>query len=151
MAVPTTAGTGAETNSFGVITDEVVGRKGYIGHPSLLPVATILDPALTVGLPPAATAATGIDAMTHSLESLLSANPEPVRGVDGARRDPDGGGRGCHGPLPTARTSRRARRCSWRRTSRAWARRVARAWASCMRWATPSGRGASCRTGRPWP
>lgn len=77
VAVPTTAGTGAETNSFGVITDEVVGRKGYVGHPSLLPVATILDPALTVGLPPAATAATGIDALTHSLESLLSANPNP--------------------------------------------------------------------------
>jgi alcohol dehydrogenase class IV len=77
VAVPTTAGTGAETNSFGVITDEDAGRKGYIGHPSLLPVATILDPGLTVGLPPAATAATGIDAMTHSLESLLSANPNP--------------------------------------------------------------------------
>lgn len=77
VAVPTTAGTGAETNSFAVITDELVGRKGYVGHPSLLPVATILDPALTVGLPPAATAATGIDAMTHSLESLLSANPNP--------------------------------------------------------------------------
>ena len=77
VAVPTTAGTGAETNSFGVITDEAAGRKGYVGHPSLLPVATILDPALTVGLPPAATAATGIDAMTHSLESLLSANPNP--------------------------------------------------------------------------
>ena len=75
IAVPTTAGTGAETNSYGVITDEEAGRKSYIGHPSLLPVATILDPALTVGLPPAATAATGIDAMTHSLESLLSANP----------------------------------------------------------------------------
>jgi len=77
VAVPTTAGTGAETNSFGVITDEAAGRKGYIGHPSLLPVATILDPMLTVGLPAAATAATGIDAMTHSLESLLSANPNP--------------------------------------------------------------------------
>jgi alcohol dehydrogenase len=77
VAVPTTAGTGAETNSFAVITDETAGRKGYIGHPSLLPVATILDPALTVGLPPAATAATGIDAMTHSLESLLSAHPNP--------------------------------------------------------------------------
>src|SRR6476620_5339658 len=77
VAVPTTAGTGAETNSFGVITDEAAGRKGYVGHPSLLPVATILDPALTVGLPPAATAATGIDAMTHSLESLVSANPNP--------------------------------------------------------------------------
>jgi len=77
VAVPTTAGTGAETNSYGVITDEAAGRKAYIGHPSLLPVATVLDPALTVGLPPAATAATGIDAMTHSLESLLSANPNP--------------------------------------------------------------------------
>ena len=77
VALPTTAGTGAETNSFGVITDESAERKSYVGHPSLLPVATILDPALTVGLPPAATAATGIDAMTHSLESLLSANPNP--------------------------------------------------------------------------
>jgi alcohol dehydrogenase len=77
IAVPTTAGTGAETNSFGVITDEAAGRKSYVGHPSLLPVATILDPELTVGLPPAATAATGIDALTHALESLLSANPNP--------------------------------------------------------------------------
>jgi alcohol dehydrogenase len=77
IAVPTTAGTGAETNSFGVITDEAAGRKAYVGHPSLLPVAAILDPELTVGLPPAATAATGIDALTHALESLLSANPNP--------------------------------------------------------------------------
>ena len=77
IAIPTTAGTGAETNSFSVITHETADRKDYIGHPSLLPRATILDPALTVGLLPAATAATGIDAMTHSLESLLSANPNP--------------------------------------------------------------------------
>ena len=77
IAVPTTAGTGAENNSFGVITDETAGRKAYIGHPSLLPRACILDPELTLGLPPAATAATGIDALTHSLESLLSRNPNP--------------------------------------------------------------------------
>jgi alcohol dehydrogenase len=77
IAVPTTAGTGAETNAYGVITDEAVGRKAYIAHPSLLPAATILDPVLTLGLPPAATAATGIDALTHALESLLSANPNP--------------------------------------------------------------------------
>ena len=77
VAVPTTAGTGAETNTFGVITDEAAGRKDYVGHPSLLPVWTILDPALTLGLPPAATAATGVDAMTHSIESLLSRNPNP--------------------------------------------------------------------------
>lgn len=77
IAVPTTAGTGAETNTYGVITDEAAGRKDYVGHPSLLPMSTILDPALTIGLPHAATAATGIDAMTHSLESLMSANPNP--------------------------------------------------------------------------
>ncbi|MEO5966362.1 MAG: iron-containing alcohol dehydrogenase, partial [Candidatus Limnocylindrales bacterium] len=77
IAVPTTAGTGAETNTFGVITDEAVGRKGYVGHPSVLPRVAILDPELTVDLPPAVTAATGVDAMTHSLESLLSRNPNP--------------------------------------------------------------------------
>jgi alcohol dehydrogenase len=77
VAVPTTAGTGAEAHSFAVITHEEIGRKDYVGHPSLLPVTTVLDPGLTVGLPPGVTAATGIDAMTHSLESLLSANPNP--------------------------------------------------------------------------
>lgn len=77
LAVPTTAGTGAETNIFGVITDEATGRKTYIGHRSVMPRACILDPELTFGLPTAATAATGIDAMTHSLESLLSRNPNP--------------------------------------------------------------------------
>ena len=77
IAVPTTAGTGSEAHPFAVITREEVGRKDYIGHPSLLPATTILDPALTVGLPAGVTAATGIDAMTHSLESLLSRNGNP--------------------------------------------------------------------------
>jgi alcohol dehydrogenase len=77
LAIPTTAGTGAETNTYGVITDETVGRKGYIGHESVLPKMAILDPELTIGLPPGPTAATGVDAMTHSLESLLSKNPNP--------------------------------------------------------------------------
>jgi alcohol dehydrogenase len=77
IAIPTTAGTGAETNTYGVITDETAGRKDYVGHPSVLPQWSVLDPALTVGVPPAATAATGVDAMTHSLESLLSRNPNP--------------------------------------------------------------------------
>lgn len=77
VAVPTTAGTGAETNSYGVVTDEVAGRKDYVGHHSVLPVWTILDPALTTGLPPGATAATGVDALTHAIESLLSRHPNP--------------------------------------------------------------------------
>jgi alcohol dehydrogenase class IV len=77
VAVPTTAGTGSEAHPFAVITHEEIGRKDYIGHPSLLPVTTILDPELTLGLPADVTAATGVDAMTHSLESLLSRNGNP--------------------------------------------------------------------------
>jgi len=77
VAIPTTAGTGSETNTYGVITNEASGRKGYVGHESVLPRLAILDPELTLGLPPEPTAATGVDALTHSLESLLSANPNP--------------------------------------------------------------------------
>jgi alcohol dehydrogenase len=77
IAVPTTAGTGAETNAFGVVTDEDAGRKFYVGHASSRPAAALLDPELTVGLPPGATAATGIDVLTHGLESYLSVRPNP--------------------------------------------------------------------------
>ncbi|HEX3428283.1 MAG TPA: iron-containing alcohol dehydrogenase, partial [Candidatus Limnocylindrales bacterium] len=48
-----------------------------VGHESVLPRVAILDPELTIGLPPGPTAATGVDAMTHSLESLLSKHPNP--------------------------------------------------------------------------
>lgn len=77
VAVPTTAGTGSETNYFGVITDPVEERKFYIGHPSVRPRASILDPLLTLGLPPGATAATGMDALVHALEALMSGNANP--------------------------------------------------------------------------
>ena len=77
MAVPTTAGTGAETNAFGVVTDPAARRKFYVGHASSMPAAAILDPVLTVGLPPEVTAATGMDALTHALESYLSLHPNP--------------------------------------------------------------------------
>jgi alcohol dehydrogenase class IV len=77
IAVPTTAGTGAETNAFGVVTDAAAGRKFYVGHASTLPAAAILDPDLTLGLPPAGTAATGMDALTHALESYLSVGANP--------------------------------------------------------------------------
>jgi alcohol dehydrogenase len=77
VAVPTTAGTGAETNAFGVVTDLSTRSKFYIGHASTRPAAAILDPALTVGLPPASTAATGIDALTHAIESFLSVRANP--------------------------------------------------------------------------
>ncbi len=77
LAVPTTAGTGAETNGFGVVTDEEQHRKFYVGHASTMPAAAILDPELTIGLPADATAATGMDALTHALESYLSVRASP--------------------------------------------------------------------------
>jgi alcohol dehydrogenase len=77
IAVPTTAGTGAETNDFGVITDTATQRKFYVGHASALPHAAILDPRLTLGLPPAPTAATGMDALTHAIESYSSIRANP--------------------------------------------------------------------------
>lgn len=77
IAVPTTAGTGAETNGFGVITDVETHRKFYVGHATALPHAAVLDPELTVGLPPGPTAATGMDALTHALESFSSIRANP--------------------------------------------------------------------------
>jgi len=77
IAVPTTAGTGAETNAFGVITDVESHRKFYVGHASALPRAAVLDPELTIGLPPGPTAATGMDALTHALESFSSVRANP--------------------------------------------------------------------------
>jgi alcohol dehydrogenase len=77
VAVPTTAGTGAETNAFGVVTDEATRRKFYVGHASTMPVSAVLDPELTVGLPAATTAATGMDALTHAIESYLSVRANP--------------------------------------------------------------------------
>lgn len=77
VAVPTTSGTGAETNGFGVIEDAAACRKVYIGHPSVKPHIALLDPELTLGLPAAATAATGLDALVHGIESLASRGANP--------------------------------------------------------------------------
>ncbi len=75
IAIPTTAGTGAECNAFGVITDPKAGQKFYVG--GALPAAAILDPELTLSLPPGPTAATGMDALIHCLESIMSRNSNP--------------------------------------------------------------------------
>ncbi len=77
VAVPTTAGTGTETNPFGVITDPATRRKFYVGSATALPVAAILDPELTASLPPGGTAATGMDALVHALESCMSRRANP--------------------------------------------------------------------------
>jgi 4-hydroxybutyrate dehydrogenase len=69
VAIPTTAGTGSEVGRSSVITLDATGRKAVIFHPELLARLVILDPELTVGLPPKLTAATGADALTHCIES----------------------------------------------------------------------------------
>lgn len=77
VAIPTTAGTGSETNAFGVIDDPLTGEKFYVGHSATLARVAILDPRLHVGLPPRATAATGLDALAHAIECLSSKNHNP--------------------------------------------------------------------------
>jgi alcohol dehydrogenase len=77
VAVPTTAGPGAETSASGAVTDTATRRRFYTGHASTRPVAAVLDPTLTVGLSPAETAAAGMDALSRALESYLSLRPNP--------------------------------------------------------------------------
>ncbi|WP_372874632.1 iron-containing alcohol dehydrogenase [Pseudomonas sp.] len=72
VAVPTTAGTGSEVGRASVITDDVARIKRIIFHPRMLPALVILDPQLSIGLPPKITAATGMDALSHSLEAYCS-------------------------------------------------------------------------------
>src|SRR3954470_18420015 len=78
VAVPTTAGTGSEVGRAGVILDEEAGLKKIIFHPKMLPAIVILDPELTVGLPPHVTAATGMDALSHCLEAYCAPGFHPM-------------------------------------------------------------------------
>ena len=71
IAVPTTAGTGSETTIAALITDTQTHHKYAIIDLNLVPKYAILDAELTVGLPPAITAATGLDALTHAVESYI--------------------------------------------------------------------------------
>ena len=78
VAVPTTAGTGSEVGRASVITDEAEQRKKIIFHPRMLPGQVILDPEVTRGLPARLTAATGMDALSHSLEALCAPTYHPM-------------------------------------------------------------------------
>ena len=78
IAIPTTAGTGSETGRASVILNEKTGVKNIIFHPKFLPSIVILDPLLTVELPPKITAATGMDALAHNLEAYCSPSYHPM-------------------------------------------------------------------------
>ncbi len=71
IAVPTTAGTGSETTIAAVITDPETHVKSAINSPNLRPKFAVLDPKLTVGLPPKITSTTGLDALTHAVEAYI--------------------------------------------------------------------------------
>ena len=78
VAIPTTAGTGSEVGRAGVITDAATRTKKIIFHPLMMPRAAILDPEVTVGLPPRLTAATGMDALAHCLEAYCAPSYHPM-------------------------------------------------------------------------
>ena len=78
VAVPTTAGTGSEVGRAGLITDSSTHLKKIVFHPRMLPSQVICDPQLTVGMPPAITAGTGMDALSHVLEAYCSPHFHPM-------------------------------------------------------------------------
>ena len=78
IAVPTTAGTGSEVGRAGVVTHPQTHEKKIIFHPALMPKVAILDPELTLGLPPKLTAATGMDALAHCLEAYCAPAYHPM-------------------------------------------------------------------------
>lgn len=78
IVIPTTAGTGSEVTWIAVVYDKDKGQKILIVESYNAPRAAILDPQLTLGLPPLLTASTGMDAMTHAIEAMTSMQREPI-------------------------------------------------------------------------
>ncbi|ETA50874.2 alcohol dehydrogenase [Rhodobacteraceae bacterium PD-2] len=78
VAVPTTAGTGSEVGRASVITNSETHEKKIIFHPKVLPAVVICDPELTVGMPKAITAGTGLDAFAHCVEAFSSPHYHPM-------------------------------------------------------------------------
>lgn len=97
IAIPTTAGTGAEVEASSIITNEAIPVKAGIVNLSMMPRVVIADPELTIGLPANLTAWTGMDALSHNLEALLVRQFHPMADAIGAV-----GVKMCHDWLPVA-------------------------------------------------
>jgi alcohol dehydrogenase class IV len=80
IAIPTAAGTGAEVSIFAVVTEDETETKIPCGGKTLLPRVALLDPELTVSLPPKLTAATGMDALGHAMECFVNTACQPISG-----------------------------------------------------------------------
>lgn len=78
VAIPTTAGTGSEVTSWATVWDTEAMKKYSLARESLYPETALVDPLLTVGLPRAVTVSTGLDALSHALESIWNINANPV-------------------------------------------------------------------------
>ncbi|MBY6708503.1 iron-containing alcohol dehydrogenase [Rhodococcus sp. BP-241] len=78
IAIPTTAGSGSEATQFTVITDSESDEKMLCPGLSFLPIASVVDPELTMSMPPRLTADTGVDALTHAIEAYVSKKANPI-------------------------------------------------------------------------
>jgi len=78
VLVPTTSGTGSEVSPGGVITDTKLGVKGGLAGPCGIADFSVLDPELTIGMPPSVTAATGMDVLAHAIEALTNSNANTI-------------------------------------------------------------------------
>ncbi len=81
IAIPTTAGTGSEVTKYAVITDREKMLKQIIGSPHISPKLAILDPIVTLTMPPSLTTNTGMDALSHAIESYVSTQANPVSDI----------------------------------------------------------------------
>jgi alcohol dehydrogenase len=78
IAVPTTAGTGSEVTCWATVWNEAQGKKYSLAHPRLYPETALVDPELMLKKPTGLTMATGLDALSHSIESIWNVNANPV-------------------------------------------------------------------------
>jgi alcohol dehydrogenase len=78
LSIPTTAGTGSEVSLYIVVKDHAAHEKMHFMEDRIIPDTAILDPSVTLGMPKMLTAATGLDALTHAVESYTSINRNPI-------------------------------------------------------------------------